>query len=1004
MRSVYQPVELRNPDGINDAIELSGNWLFAPDQEKELSGAADPQKPDTDWHVLDVPNSWNEIEWWIYYRGRGTSHRFTHLEEERCANITFNTTATKAGWYRQWISVPADLKGKSLSVQFQAVASLADVYWNGHKIGSHVGMFGRFECDATQYLKFGESNLLAVHVASAGADPKAANEVAEVAVTMPVTSETLNSLPHTTFRAGMAGIWQPVTLFIREPTYIADVYFQPRLDGATIETQLHMSAEVPKKANKRERALTVRHTILADAHRTLAGKPVWEHRLSDRVSGRSEWETALPAGAASGTSATAVTTISGLQPKLWSPEHPNLYRLRTELRRGDELVDERYTTVGFRTFEARAGKLWLNGKPYFLRGANMPPAGLRPNDSALAAKFMKLMHDGNQMVTRFHMCPPPSVWMDAADEYGVGVSIEGSWPWIGLGNSELPSRELQLLWIEEMEAIARQNRNHPSLMIMTISNESHFQGDKDTSGARKLKKFRLFDEVIRRTRAFVPDIPIVFHSGYARIPRDYEEILKPNGFDDGDIDDTHHYYGWYAQSPFHLDVQKDVESARGSPDRPHISQEASTGYPDNDTGHSSRSYITLHRTPQIWVGQHALYSARPDMFLETHALITKETEEKIRRDNTRLDGWNIFANCCWFRDVYDAERITPWPVYWSARYALQPVLVSLESADRHFNAGARFSSAVVVVNDDSDRELLTNLQLRWRIFGQQDEPGTSGTIPIRDCAYDSKTSETAEFVIPDVLAKPRSKLSLRLDLFSGQKRVSENEYDLLGFAVDKQAARREVSVLEQGSGALQYLNGLGYDAQPYLHADLDATTVPIIVSADQDMKNAGNADAVRQFLENGGRMLFLEPWRELRDPKGTTVPLANTMAAALQSYLPAVQVVRVNGDFADVLRTDLLEGLDPMDMHWWNARDGDQVRVCDTSYRLPETSNVRHLVQHIQPHAYIKEKDVADITTWPVFEVQVGKGRAIFSSLLLAEDPVAKRFLSNLVEHRLFSD
>ncbi len=54
-----------------------------------------------------------------------------------------------------------------------------------------------------------------------------------------------------------------------------------------------------------------------------------------------------------------------------------------------------------------------------------------------------------------------------------------------------------------------------------------------------------------------------------------------NSIDDGDIDDMHGYYNWYDFSLFRFfngEFQKQFKMA----DRPLISQEMSTGYPNNE--------------------------------------------------------------------------------------------------------------------------------------------------------------------------------------------------------------------------------------------------------------------------------------------------------------------------------------------------------------------------------------------------------------------------------------
>ncbi|MBV9625024.1 MAG: hypothetical protein JOZ14_13705 [Acidobacteria bacterium] len=54
-------------------------------------------------------------------------------------------------------------------------------------------------------------------------------------------------------------------------------------------------------------------------------------------------------------------------PKLWEPDNPALYVLNASLRGPIEY--HRRTRFGFRSFEARHGKVYLNGKPFFMIAA-----------------------------------------------------------------------------------------------------------------------------------------------------------------------------------------------------------------------------------------------------------------------------------------------------------------------------------------------------------------------------------------------------------------------------------------------------------------------------------------------------------------------------------------------------------------------------------------------------------------------------------------------------------
>mgnify|MGYP005840648851 CR=1 FL=1 len=958
-RASYTPLVLPSFSSPRLTWNLCGKWLFMP--ATDLGGSSSASAPAADdnlWHMINVPDFWQPIEWWLFTRTAGASHNFCRREVERCDRYTFDYASTESAWYRLWVQVPDSYRGKRLVVRFDAVASVASVYWNGKHVGSHAGMFGPFECEVTQHVRFGRRNLLAVFVSSGRADVECADEIAALAVTVNVNREMLRSLPRGWYRRGMAGIWQPVSLVVTGQHRISDVHFRPRLDGATVETT------VSSAASERVR---VKHSIAGSD-----GRNLYEPRASVPIN-----------------RGKAVVELRGLRPKLWSPEHPNLYTLKTQLLAGGKTVDEVETTVGFRAFEVRGNRLYLNGKPYFLRGANMPPHGLRPNDAALADRFMEMMHEGNTMVTRFHVAPPSQVWLNAADRYGVGVSIGETWPWVLIGDSEIPGRELVDTWKKEFLEIVRANRNHPSLVLWTISNESHFHTDSDP--VRRQEKFRIFSDLARAVRAEDPYTPIVLHSGYSRQPEE-EKTIAADELDDGDIDDKHFYFGWYDRAPYQLKVADHVEGDAANRGRPLISQEACTGYPDSDSGHPVESYVRTHFVPQAWVGRHALHSAHPGIFLDNHAEITKECAETIRRDRGVLSGWMLFANCCWFQDVYDAQTISPYPVYWAVRKAYQPVLVSLATANRHFTAGQTFTAEVVVANDDPDRPLLSGLTLKWRIFGKSAAPGTSGETRFPDCRYDSRSRASVEFETPSDLPDERADMTLELGVWQGDELVSRNDYPIVCAASSwwKSDEPATLLVADRDGSVGPYFASLGF------HCDRAAAVEWSSLPADQCVvlgpglgrSQIGDVEGCADFVERGGRVLILEP---SLDPKEGVLPQIAKLA------VDQIGVKHTAGSFVDVVEPHLLDGINPLGMRRWNASGGEDVRVCRVGYQIPDGPGITRLATHIQPHAYLQPADLTRYSSSPVFAVRRGAGEALVSSLLLADDPIARRFARNLV-------
>lgn len=960
-RATYASVVLSDSVSPRQVVDLTGKWLFKPSQELDASqSGSDPKSPDASWHVLDVPQMWTPIAW-ASFRPDGQGSFLQQIREKaRCDRFTFDYAKTGSGWYRQWFDLPASMKGKRFILRFNGVAVVSKVYWNGKAVGGHLGMFGPFECEVTKQIRFGEKNLLSVFVSSGKVDAEIAKKVTDVAVTVEVTNDMVNGLPKGFFMyTPNAGIWKPAQLIVTGPCRIADFYFKSRLDGASIRTTVD---------GRFCKLMKIRHTITDSS--------------TGQVLYHGTWDAVVPMGEGS---IDLDANISGLKPKLWSPEHPNCYTLKTELLCGDTVADEKTTTVGFKTFQVKGDKIYLNGKPYFMRGSNQPPQGIAPCDKALADTFIKFMHDGNEMFTRFHGCPPSDVWLDACDKNGVGASVAGQWPWVLIGANAIPAPELVKAWNEEWLECVRAYRNHPSVCMWTLNNENYFTGKSDPDKIRKTEKFRIFSDLTKATRQETPDKPIVFFSGYRRFSPDYDDFIKPNKFDDGDINDKHNYFSWYGKSWHLIDVPKEVEDIGAIPaGRPIISQESAVPYSNTDEGHCIWDYQTKGRA---WVGHYSAFTSRPDYFLETTAQITKEYMEKIRRDKTMLSGYCLFCTYCWFKDPFDPETVTPFPVYWEAKKAMSPVLVSMELDNRHFMAGEKFKSQVYIMNDDTDRDMLKDLTLEWRIYGKSTDAQmwTSGAVQMPNCAYYGKCKKEVDLQVPEKLPFDRSNMVLEFTLMQGREIIARNTYPLICATPAWVASDKTLTVLESDGKTGAYLQSLGAKCDSRGSVDwasLDSKSLVVVASGTGKAALSGMSD----FVRKGGRVLMLEP-------------NAEAVSAIPDVASGQIKVAGSLGDFVDLESPQIMDGMDPMDMHWLNAMPGEVVRCCKTSYQFADTPGVAKLATFVSPHAYIAASDVPKQFSWPVFEVSSGQGRVLVSSILLSDDPIAKRTLRNEMQY-----
>ena len=145
----------------------------------------------------------------------------------------------------------------------------------------------------------------------------------------------------------------------------------------------------------------------------------------------------------------------------------------------------------------------------------------------------------------------------------------------------MPDQNLIDMWADEYIGMLKKYRNHPSIFFWTINNEMKFY-DNDPDKDRAIKKMQIIEKVVKRMREVDPTRPICFDSNYKRPEKRFgKDFFKT--FDDGDIDDDHSYINWYDHTvfkQFNGEFQKNKREGR-----PLISQEMSTGYPNNETGH-----------------------------------------------------------------------------------------------------------------------------------------------------------------------------------------------------------------------------------------------------------------------------------------------------------------------------------------------------------------------------------------------------------------------------------
>ncbi len=152
-------VNCARPTSNREEVFLTGDPGTNPDatgwkfNQGDVTGAEMPTFDDTAWTSLNLPYTWDNLSGGL----RGAMQ----------ANpVNFYTGI---GWFRRSYTIPSDMMGKRIYIQFDESEYLTDVYINGTHVGQHAGGYARFRFDITSAVMVGAKNVIAVKVDNSAA-------------------------------------------------------------------------------------------------------------------------------------------------------------------------------------------------------------------------------------------------------------------------------------------------------------------------------------------------------------------------------------------------------------------------------------------------------------------------------------------------------------------------------------------------------------------------------------------------------------------------------------------------------------------------------------------------------------------------------------------------------------------------------------------------------------------------------------------------------------------
>jgi len=385
-----------------------------------------PAVNDNNWRSLDLPHDW------------AIEGPFSDTLENNTGLLPWKGI----GWYRKHFNISDNDKGKRIYVDFDGAMANAKVWLNGKYVGEWPYGYTSFRLDLTPYIIAGKENLIAVRLDTKNWDSR--------------------------WYPG-AGIYRNVWLVKTSQLHIAnngvfcttpEIKKERGILSVQAEIESHLSDPTPVSV----KAVVYKLNDKFEA----VGSPVAESIVeSSSIEGMKNH--------------TYRFDIPVKDPVLWDIYKPELYRVAVTVMQGTTVTDKYETNFGFRTlnFTARDGFL-LNGKRVEINGVcnhhDLGALGAAFNTRAAARQLEILKEMGCNAIRTSHNPPAPEL-VDLCDKMGILIQVEAFDAW----KTPKKRKDYNLLFYawhcEDLKAMVRRDRNHPSVFMYSTGNEVNDQNN-----------------------------------------------------------------------------------------------------------------------------------------------------------------------------------------------------------------------------------------------------------------------------------------------------------------------------------------------------------------------------------------------------------------------------------------------------------------------------------------------------------------------------------------------
>lgn len=423
-------------------LSLNGHWQFEFYDHPLLVPTDYYERDycDSEWDTIPVPSCWQML-------GYGEL-AYRNVKYSFPVNPPQIPHENDIGCYRKVFNFPQQWLDDQVILHFGGVSSSFTVYVNGREVGYSEGSHMPSEFNITDYIVEGK-NLIAV-------------EVYKWCVATYLEDQDF-------WR--MNGIFREVYIKSEQEIAINDIHVLADLDHTYTDGQLSVDVFI----NQPSTGGYVQLEVL-DEHKQRVY--IEEQRVKEKVSFQHTVKTVMK----------------------WTAETPYLYKVvLTLLDQDKRIINVKCIQAGFRKVEVKDKQFFVNGVSIKLKGVNRhdthPDRGYAVTREDMLEDIL-LMKQHNINTVRTSHYPNDTYWYDLCDAYGMYVIDEADLEMHGivrdqnLGNNGRAQATLinsdpawTAAFVDRAEKMVNRDRNHPSIIMWSLGNESAYGPNHDAMSA-----------------------------------------------------------------------------------------------------------------------------------------------------------------------------------------------------------------------------------------------------------------------------------------------------------------------------------------------------------------------------------------------------------------------------------------------------------------------------------------------------------------------------------------